>query len=102
MITREDLIRQAEELRDFFTMDYGDPEKDLAGEIVVSAKNREALQRAIEAYDSFQHVVPFPQHYAEQLQEARILLEDLKPKTLSVEIEHDGEGIVVRGETVVI
>jgi len=101
VITYEDLIRQARELCDFFIMDYGDPEKDLAGEIVVAAKNREALLRATEAYDSFQHVVQFPPRYAEQIQEARMLLDELRPKRLSVEIEHDGEGIVVRGETVV-
>lgn len=100
LVTYEDLATKVRELRDFFIMDYGDLDQDFAGEIVVSARNRESLAQAINAYELFQQVVPFPPRYAEQIQEARILLEELEAKKLSVEIEHDGEGIFVRGETV--
>jgi len=100
MISREDLLREAEKERRLFIMDYTHPEDDFAGEVVVTPLNREALAQAITAYDTYQQVTPYPPRYAEQVQEARMLLDELKPKSLSVEIEHDGEGIVVRGETV--
>lgn len=85
-ISRAQLLREAEKERRLFVMDYGHPEADFAGEISVRALSREDLQRAIVAYDLYQGVSPYAPEYAENLQEARLALEELKPRELAVEV----------------
>lgn len=99
-ITRDDLLREAEKDKRFFIMDYGDPEADFSGELVVSPLNSDALERAVEAYHLYKEVWPYPPSYLEQIQQAQRMLELLRPSKLSVEVKHDGEGIVVRTQSV--
>ena len=98
VISREDLLREAEKERRLFIMDYGHPEDDFTGEIVVRALNREALQRAIAAYDAYHQVTPYPARYAEQIQEARTALEESGASELSVEVKHMNGDVRVRAE----
>lgn len=98
-ISREDLLREAEKERRLFIMDYGHPEDDFSGEILVKPLNREALQQAIAAYDTYHQVTPYPQRYAEQVQEARACLEESQPSELSTEVKHTNGGVRVRAET---
>jgi len=98
VISREDLLREAEKERRLFITDYGHPEDDFTGEIVVRALNRDALQRAIAAYDAFQKVTPYPARYAEQIQEARAALEQSGASELSVEVKHKNGDVRVRAE----
>ena len=100
LITRDDLLLEADKDKRFFIMDYGHPEADFAGEIVVSPLNRDALQRAVEAYDLYKDAWSYPPDYLENIQRAQNILEQLRPIKLSVKVEHNGEGIVVRPETV--
>lgn len=98
-ITRDDLLREAEKERRLFIMDYGHPEDDFSGEILVKPLNREALQQAIAAHDTYHQVTLYPARYSEQVQEARSTLEGLKPSELSVEVKHTGGGVHVRTQT---
>lgn len=99
VIWRHDLIREAEKERRLFIMDYGHPEYDFAGEVVVTPLNREALRQAITAYDTYHEVTPYPPLYAQQMEEARTNLEQWKPKVLSAEVKHIDSDCRVRGET---
>ncbi len=87
-ISREDLLREAEKERRLFIMDYGHPEDDFSGEVLVKPLNHEALQQAIAAYDTYHQVTPYPARYAEQIQEARATLEESKSSELSAEVKH--------------
>jgi hypothetical protein len=98
VILRSDLLREAEKERALFIMDYGHPEDDFAGEIVVKPLNRNALQQAITAYDTYQQVTPYPRCYGEQIQEARASLEKWKPRTLRAEVKVEDGAARVRGE----
>ena len=100
VITRDDLLREAENDKRFFIMDYGDPEADFSGELVVSPLNRDALQRAVDAYDLYHEVWAYSPTYLENIQQAQKILEQLPPSKLSVEARHDGEGIHVKTEVV--
>lgn len=98
-ISREDLLREAEKEQRLFIMDYGHPEDDFSGEIVVKPLNREALESAIAAYHTYHQVTPYPPRYAEQVQEARTALDESRPLELSAEVKHTNEGVRIRVET---
>src|SRR5215831_12831845 len=48
-ISKDDLMREGEALHRFFLMDYGHPEADFSGEMVIAALDVDALDRAIKA-----------------------------------------------------
>jgi hypothetical protein len=94
--SRDDLLRRGDQDRTLFLMDYGHPEIDYTGHMEVHPMGREALRRAIDAYHQFQQVVSFPPRYAEQLQEARLALDEIAPARLEVGLNvSGGSGTVV-------
>jgi hypothetical protein len=100
VVTRSQLLREAERDRQFFIMDFGHPELDYAGVIDVTPMNQEALGRAVEAYHQFQAYTEYPPLYAERLQEARLALESLSPAVLRLGVTvQGGTGQVVATET---
>jgi hypothetical protein len=96
VLTREEIDRSVEWDRNTFVMDYTGL-GDSTGEIVISPLSRKELHRAMDAYKLFRSAnPPYPPRYPQRLQEALQTLETIVPATLSVEVEHDGEGIQVR------
>jgi hypothetical protein len=99
-ISRDDLLREAEKDRQLFIMDYGNPEEDFAGEILVKPLNREELERAAAVHDKYQQVTRYPARYAEQIREARATLDRLSAGELSVEVRQVIGGARIRAERV--
>ena len=95
-ITREDLLRQAEQDRQFFIMDYGDPEGDFSGNLLISIFGREHITRALKAYPLFKDVASFPIDYLKNITQAERILVTLHPTKLSLEVKHEGVGPTVR------
>lgn len=99
VVTRSEILREAERDRQCAIMDFGHPELDYAGVIDVAPMNRDALGRAVEAYHQFQAYTQYPPLYAERLQEARLTLESLAPAVLHLELTVEGgTGQVVANE----
>jgi hypothetical protein len=90
VVSRSELLREAERDRQLFIMDYGHPELDYVGVIDVTPMNREALGRALEAYHQFQAHTHYPPRYAEHLREARRTLEGLAPAVLHLNVTVEG------------
>jgi len=94
MVTHADIEHWVNWQRNTFIMDYtGLP--DATGDIEVFVMNREALAGALKAYDLYRSISDFPPEYPDQLEEAKRILDGLAPVDLTVEVEHDGEGVVV-------
>jgi hypothetical protein len=94
--SRDDLLREGNNDRNLFLMDYGHPESDYSGYLEVRPMGRESLRRALEAYELFKDVVTFPPDYAKQLEHARRILDELAPAHLDVQLEVSrGTGKVV-------
>lgn len=98
-VSREDLLREAEKERRLFIMDYGHPEDDFSGEILVKPLNRKALQQAIAAYDTYQLVTPYPPRYAEQVQKAHATLEQCEIAELSAEVKCANGNVRIGAQT---
>jgi hypothetical protein len=99
VVTREDIESSVNRDRDMFIMDYTGL-ADCTGEVIARPCNREAIERALCAYEMFSPHLPYPEGYREQLQDARHTLERVAPATLSVTVQHDGVGITVATESV--
>ena len=95
IVTRENLLSEADKDRSFFLMDYGDPEQDFTGEIIVTALNRESLERALTAYEMFSKVWKYPVGYLEDLHKAHTKLDEMHTATLSLNVQHDEESVVI-------
>jgi hypothetical protein len=95
LVTREQIEESADWHKRAFLMDYTGL-GDATGEIVVTPKNREHLDAALRAYELYHRYLPFPAGYQEKLLKGKGVLNKLAPATLSVEVEHDGEGITIR------
>lgn len=87
LITREDLREAARKEKAVAMMDFGDPEYDATGDLEVRTLNRDALERAIKAYDIYYVSGIYPPRYAEHIQEARIILAEKQPAKLSVDVQ---------------
>jgi hypothetical protein len=67
-VTRDDLIRQAREEVHTFPMDYGDPEGDWSGRLVIELMNRADIERALSAFELWQAAgLDFPADYSDGL-----------------------------------
>lgn len=85
----------AEIERALFPMDFTGL-GDATGEFAIAAMNRESVRGALAAYEMFHQGVRYPSGYSEDLRDAQRALNRIAPATLSVEVEHDGEGVIVR------
>jgi hypothetical protein len=99
VITWSDIEADAVRDRNLFIMDYTGV-GDFSGLVVVKALNREDLERTLVGYEHWRRHVPFRPNYADEIAAARRTLEGLAPVELTVEVEHDGEGIEVMCGTV--
>ncbi len=94
LVTREELIKQAMDEKSIAQMDYGDPEYDFAGEIVVAPMTLEDIDRALKAYKFFREFMAYPIAWEKHLKRSKeILLKLPKDATVEVNVEHDGRGI---------
>jgi hypothetical protein len=82
-IRRDDLLREADKERQLFLMDYGDPEADFTGKIVVDILSRPAVERALKAYQFYRNVSSYTPEYEKNLQDCGRTLERLYPKIIS-------------------
>jgi len=100
-ISRDDLLREADNLKRLFIMDYGDPEADFSGKIIIEPLNRSALQKAANGYESFKKAAQFPANYGEDIRHAKDVLDRLQPARLSVTIQsEDDTGVVFKATAV--
>jgi hypothetical protein len=95
LITLPEIEEWAEMERNAFPMDFTGL-GDFTGELVATVKSRESLMGALGAYDMFHGSLRYPRGYADKLREAKRVLDQIAPATLTVDVQHDGEGITVR------
>lgn len=96
VILREHLIDEAEKERKLFLMDYGDPEKDSSGALVITPLSPADIEKAISAFQLYKDVSSFPLNYSENLRKARDILNKLNPATLGVEVNCDGLDVSIQ------
>lgn len=76
-ITREDLLREARKLSEFFLMDYSDIERENTGEIVITVFDAADVDRAITAHNDFANAgVQYPVNWEADLMNARNAFRD--------------------------
>ena len=95
VMTLPEVEEWADLARGTFPMDYTGL-GDFNGELVVSAESRDSLDRALRAYEMFHRGIDYPAGYAEKLRGAKKAVEQIAPAILTVEVDHDGEGVTVR------
>jgi hypothetical protein len=98
-ISREDLLQEAEKERRFFIMDYGHPEEDFGGELVIKPLNRDDLAKATAAYEVYHDVTDYPPRHKDKLRDAAARLNQHGHCELSVEVEHVDRGVRIQTET---
>ena len=100
IINRDEMITQARRDQELFIMDYGDPEIDFSGELLVSVFGKEAIKRAIDVYPLFKDAFEFPTGYLTQLHRALEILENLPDQKISVDVAHEeASNLLVRVES---
>ena len=66
-VSRDDLILEGRKTADAFPMDYGHPEGDWSGRLVVEPMNRADIERALSAFELWQAGLDFPAGYRDGL-----------------------------------
>ncbi|HEX6650321.1 MAG TPA: hypothetical protein VF075_12300 [Pyrinomonadaceae bacterium] len=100
VITRGEMIKEALRDQQLFIMDYGDPETDFAGELVISIFGRERLKGAIKVYPDFKDVADYPPDYLNNLHRAQEILGNLGGKEILLSVAlSQVNGLMVRTET---
>ena len=84
----------AYENQKMFQMDYAGLDRS-TGQIILKPLNRERLAGVIERYYELKDYRWFPIGYVEDLERSLQILDSIVPATLSVKVEHDGEGITL-------
>jgi hypothetical protein len=77
ILSRNDMLNQAQRDREFSPMDYGDPEADFSSAITASIATSENIESAVVAYETFRVSYPFPLGYLDTLKVARERLREL-------------------------
>lgn len=85
-VSREYVLGEAQKDRELFLMDYGHPEIDATGEIIVRPMGISDLKRAASAYDLFTHSGLYRQGYIEDIKSAIELLTRSCAKELRSEV----------------
>ena len=97
LITRDALLAAAKRDQELFVMDYGDPEANCAGEVVVSIFGKDDLSKAINAYPMFKDVADYPPNHLIQLRRALEILEKLGDTEIVIDVVYEKvEGVDVR------
>ena len=99
-VLRDDILSEADKEKRAAMMDFGCPELNATGMILVSAMNRDALKRAIKAYDLYYASGMYPPRYAENIQEAMILLDELGEGELQTEADGSSSEFDIYSEAV--
>jgi hypothetical protein len=99
LVTRADIDYWANWEARAWQMDYTSL-ADFTGEFEVSPEGRKQVESRRRGYERLGKYLPFPPDDGEELQEAEEVLDALAPAELTVEVEHDGEGITIRTLTV--
>ena len=100
LITRAALIAEAKRDQKLFVTDYGDPETNFAGEIVVAIFGRDDLLRAINAYHQFKDVAEYPRDYLRKLHRAQEIIDKLPDTKIGIDVVYEqAEDVTVRTVT---
>ncbi len=99
-ICKNDIIREAENDRKLFIMDYGDPVNNFLGEIEIMPLNKKALNDAIAAYEIYEKYSTYPKGHLANMIKAVQIINDKNIKMLSVKVAHDGKDVAVIDRTV--
>jgi hypothetical protein len=83
-VSAEELLRQFDETRSMFLMDYVDPRSSFDGRITAEVLSDLDLQRAIAAFELFRGTVAFPKDYERNLGNAAS--RGQKPDDYSVQV----------------
>lgn len=78
LFTSSMVIKEADELKSFFMMDYNDIRQTNTLNYDIHAKTSEEIEAAIKAFDMFWKVYSFPKGYKENLLKYQQLLQDKK------------------------
>lgn len=99
-LSREALLEQTESEGQLFLMDYGHPEANATGRIVIQLMLLPEIERALDAYEQFHLHTRYPEGYKDSLNRAARFLEQLNDKTLSLRVASEGySGEVAISET---
>ena len=97
LITRDALLTAAKRDQELFVMDYGDPETNFDGEVVVSIFGKDDLLGAIKAYPLFKDVADYPPNHLIHLRRALEILEKLGDAKIMIDVVYERvEGVDVR------
>jgi len=86
-VTREEIVSEAQKVREFFLLDYARIEAAWGGTLVVTPLNREAINRARSAYQLFGARYPFIERYKEFLDAADAALSQLPSVELTAIVQ---------------
>ena len=68
---------------------------DFTGSMVAEPVALDRVDRAISAYESMGSFYYYPEGYLDWLKTAREKLKQLRPAELTVEVEHNGQGLFI-------
>jgi hypothetical protein len=85
-ITSDEIMLEAERNKALFLMDYGHPQLDWNGEIVLRPLSLKDLNAALEAYTMFSSVTQYPPGYKDRLEHSKQILERSVDGMLRVEL----------------
>jgi hypothetical protein len=91
VVTREELLSEAEKDRQFFLMDYSHPEQDFSGKIRVCVESGESIKWAFDAYGVFKNHYKFSENYMDNLKCTAKFLRNIGDAELSVSVRLEGE-----------
>jgi hypothetical protein len=70
IVTRNDILRKAEQTLSLGLMDYGGPESDAAGSLHVAPLDRQAIAKALVGYEQYKRYTVFDTGYRDHLVKA--------------------------------
>ena len=99
-LAREEMLEQTESDEQLFLMDYGHPEANATGRIVIHLMLLPEIERALQAYEQFHLHARYPEGYKDNLNRAARFLEQLNDRPLSLRVASEGySGDVAISET---
>ncbi len=75
-IGRKELLASFDQDRNFFLMDYADPDASFTGQVTVRLLTKAEIGAALKAYQTFKKNCRFPAQYFEKLTKALSLIPD--------------------------
>ena len=96
-IEKDELLREAEKARQFYSMDFADPVTDFDGLIEVRVLDEAGLERALEAYDELTQY-PYTNGHSARLRAAQRVVQNLGRVLMEVLVTAEGGTSDVKAE----